>query len=86
MDYAFHVTNLSNVYLTVLAPNLAGIRAYERAGFRKIGVRCQSGYWLGQRVDEVLMDAVPAELPGASAVKHVVEGDDGVRSDDVDRS
>lgn len=72
LDYAFNVTNLSNVYLTVLAHNLAGIRAYERAGFRKIGHRRQSGYWLGQRCNEVLMDAIPADFPGPSIVKHLV--------------
>jgi diamine N-acetyltransferase len=72
LDYAFHVTNLDNVYLTVLAPNKAGIRAYERAGFRKIGERRQSGYWLGEKCNEVLMDAVPAEFPHPSVVKHVV--------------
>ncbi len=73
LDYAFHITNLHNVYLTVLAPNTAGIRAYEKAGFRTIGRRRESGYWLGQRVDEVLMDAVPTDLPGPSAVKQAVE-------------
>lgn len=72
LDYAFNVTNLSNVYLTVLAPNVAGTRAYERAGFRKIGDRRQSGYWLGQRCDEVLMDAIPADFPGPSVVKRIV--------------
>lgn len=69
LDYAFHVTNLRNVYLTVLAPNTAAIRAYEKAGFRTIGERRNSGYWLGQRVNEVLMDAIPEDFPGPSIVK-----------------
>lgn len=73
LDYAFHVTNLHNVYLTALEPNTAGIRAYEKAGFRTIGERRQSGYWLGQRVNEVLMDAIPEDFPGPSLVKHMVE-------------
>lgn len=34
LDYAFHITNLRMVWLKVLAPNQAGIRAYEKAGFR----------------------------------------------------
>ncbi|MFE9244412.1 GNAT family N-acetyltransferase [Nocardiopsis sp. NPDC006938] len=73
LDYAFHITNLRCVHLSVLAPNAAAIRAYERAGFRRIGERRQSGYWLGQRVNEVLMDAVPADFPGESVVKGIVD-------------
>ncbi len=71
LDYAFHITNLRCVYLSVLAPNTRAVKAYERAGFRKIGERRQSGYWLGQPVNEVLMDAVPDEFPGPSAVKQL---------------
>jgi RimJ/RimL family protein N-acetyltransferase len=73
LDYAFHITNLHNVYLTVLAPNTAGIRAYEKAGFRTIGERRQSAYWLGQRVNEVFMDAIPEDFSGPSVVKQAVE-------------
>lgn len=73
LDYALHITNLANVHLSVLAPNVAGVRAYERAGFRRIGSRRQSGYWLGGRCDEVLMDAVPIDFPGPSAVLGVAE-------------
>ena len=39
LDYAFHVLQLRNVMLVTLAWNTAGLRAYERAGFRRIGVR-----------------------------------------------
>nr|WP_237523328.1 GNAT family protein [Streptomyces sp. SID8350] len=37
LDYAFHVTNLRMVCLKVLAPNKAGVRAYEKAGSRTAG-------------------------------------------------
>ena len=69
LDYAFHITNLRNVWLQVLAPNAAAIRVYERAGFRLIGRRRQSGYWLGEICDEILMDAIPSEFPGPSVVR-----------------
>ncbi|MBM7774130.1 RimJ/RimL family protein N-acetyltransferase [Actinokineospora baliensis] len=69
LDYAFHITNLACVHLTVLAPNVGAVRAYEKAGFRHVGLRRQSGYWLGERVDEVIMDAIPADFPGPSAIK-----------------
>lgn len=69
LDYAFHVTGLECVYLTVLEPNAGAIIAYERAGFCRQGVRRNSNKWLGRRVNEIHMDAVPAEFPGPSRVK-----------------
>jgi diamine N-acetyltransferase len=69
LDYAFHITNLRCVYLSVLAPNTAAIRAYEKAGFRKIGERRNSGYWLGEPANELFMDATPTDFPGPSVVK-----------------
>ena len=72
LDYGFHITNLRCIYLSVLAPNEAGVKAYETAGFRRIGERRQSGSWLGEVVNEVLMDAIPADFPGASLVKQIV--------------
>lgn len=69
LDYGFHITNLRNVYLSVLASNTPGIKAYENAGFKLIGRRRQSGYWLGEVVDHVFMDAIPAGFPGPSVLK-----------------
>ncbi|MGH3827387.1 MAG: GNAT family N-acetyltransferase [Pseudonocardiaceae bacterium] len=69
LDYGFHITNLRNIYLSVLASNTPGIKAYEKAGFKLIGRRRQSGYWLGEIVDHVFMDAIPAEFPGPSVLK-----------------
>jgi diamine N-acetyltransferase len=39
LDFAFHVLQLRNVLLETLEWNAAGLAAYERAGFRRIGVR-----------------------------------------------
>lgn len=69
LDYGFHITNLRNIYLSVLAPNVAGIRSYEKAGFTLIGHRRNSGYWLGEIVDHVFMDAIPEDYPGPSVLK-----------------
>lgn len=69
LDYAFHVANLSCVYLSVIEPNTGAIRAYEKAGFKRQGIRRNSNLWLGQRVNEVLMDAIPDEFQGPSLVK-----------------
>lgn len=69
LDWAFHLAALRMVWLKVLAPNTAGIRAYEKAGFRHAGTLRQSGYWLGQPCDEIIMDALPSDFPGDSVVK-----------------
>ncbi|MGH3834036.1 MAG: hypothetical protein ACRDRS_26960 [Pseudonocardiaceae bacterium] len=43
-------------------------RAYSNAGFRHAGQLRHSGHWLGQPCDEILMDALPTDLTGPSAV------------------
>ncbi|MEU1715394.1 GNAT family N-acetyltransferase [Nocardiopsis dassonvillei] len=63
------MTNLRCVYLTVIEPNAGAIRAYEKAGFKRQGMRRNSNQWLGETVNEVLMDAVPEEFEGPSLVK-----------------
>lgn len=68
LDWAFHVAALRTVWLKVLEPNTAGIRAYEKAGFRHAGRLRRAGFWMGHPVDELLMDALPEDLPGPSAV------------------
>ncbi|WP_116245987.1 GNAT family N-acetyltransferase [Nocardiopsis sp. FIRDI 009] len=73
LDYAFHVANMACVHLTVLEPNTRAIRAYEAAGFKRQGIRRDSNVWLGERVNEVLMDAIPADFEGPSLVKRMFE-------------
>lgn len=74
LDYAFHITNMRMVWLKVLAPNQAGIRAYEKAGFRTAGNLREAGYWLGRTCDEVIMDAIAEEFEGPSAVASLLTG------------
>ncbi|MFF2374904.1 GNAT family N-acetyltransferase [Streptomyces xiamenensis] len=68
LDYAFRVVNLRMVWLQVLEPNLSAIRAYERAGFRQAGRMRQSGFWLGQVCDEIVMDILATEVSGCSEI------------------
>jgi diamine N-acetyltransferase len=62
LDYAFHVLQLRNVLLETLEWNAAGLAAYERAGFRRIGVRRGARISRGRPTDIVLMDAVPEDF------------------------
>jgi diamine N-acetyltransferase len=56
--YAFERLGLHNVMLRVYANNPAGIRAYEKAGFREFGRRTGARRYLGQRYDEIHMECV----------------------------
>ncbi|MFB7858796.1 GNAT family N-acetyltransferase [Rhodococcus qingshengii] len=79
LDYAFHIARIKCVYLTAFEPNAGAIRAYEKAGFKRQGVRRDSGSWLGRTVNEIHMDAIPEEFVGVSAIKQDVESDPPVR-------
>lgn len=68
MDWAFHLAALRLVWLKVLEPNAAGIRAYEKAGFHHAGRLRQAGFWEGVPVDELLMDALPKDFAGPSTI------------------
>jgi diamine N-acetyltransferase len=67
LDFAFHVLGLHNVLLETLDWNIAAVTAYERAGFRRIGVRRGAVISRGRPTDLVLMDAVPQDF-GASVL------------------
>src|SRR5690606_306951 len=63
LAYGFDVLGLQNIMLRVYANNPAGVRAYERAGFRKVGV-LRNAMPLGRtRIDEIYMDAIPDDFP-----------------------
>jgi RimJ/RimL family protein N-acetyltransferase len=68
LDFAFHVLELRNVLLETLAWNVAGLTAYERAGFRRVGVRRGAVMSQGRPTDIVIMDAVPEDF-GASVLR-----------------
>ncbi|HET8627041.1 MAG TPA: GNAT family protein [Thermomicrobiales bacterium] len=63
-DYAFDALGLHSLALTVFAYNRAGLRAYERAGFRECGRRRQAHLMGGRLWDEVHMECLAAEPSG----------------------
>jgi RimJ/RimL family protein N-acetyltransferase len=62
LDYAFTALGLHNVMLTVAEYNLAGRRAYEKAGFREFGRRRQADILAGVVYDEIFMDCIATEF------------------------
>jgi RimJ/RimL family protein N-acetyltransferase len=62
LNYGFDVLGLHNIDLVVMAHNLGAIRAYERAGFKRIGVRRGARKVGRERYDDVYMDAVADDI------------------------
>ena len=62
LDYAFVARGLYNVLLRVYAYNLAGIRTYQKAGFREIGRRREAHLMGGRLWDVLLMDCLATEF------------------------
>jgi len=62
LDYGFNVLGLHSISLTVAEFNLAGQRAYRKAGFRECG-RLRERLWLAGRMwDQILMDCLATEF------------------------
>jgi diamine N-acetyltransferase len=78
LDYAFTARGLVNVMLIVNAYNMAGLRAYEKAGFREFGRRRQCRFMGGTMWDHIYMECIAAEF--TSPVLSQVFVPDAVRS------
>jgi RimJ/RimL family protein N-acetyltransferase len=62
LDYAFTALGLNNVMLQVFAYNLAGQRAYRKAGFREFGRQREARWFAGRRWDVIFMDCIASEF------------------------
>ena len=61
IDIGFHDLQLERIELWVLADNARAIRAYERVGFRREGVRRGHIRWGDDRLDTILMAVLRAD-------------------------
>jgi RimJ/RimL family protein N-acetyltransferase len=62
LDYAFTALGLHNVMLIVFEFNVAGIRAYQKAGFKEFGRRRECRLMGGKLWDEIRMDCLGSEF------------------------
>ena len=60
--FGFDEWNLHNIMLDVYAFNERALRAYEKVGFKRIGLRRQAHFARGAFHDEIMMDILPGEL------------------------
>jgi RimJ/RimL family protein N-acetyltransferase len=65
VDYGFNALNLHSIWLTTYEFNIAGRKAYARAGFREIGRRRQCRFHAGRFWDEIHMDILASEFTGS---------------------
>jgi diamine N-acetyltransferase len=69
LDYAFTALELRNVGLTVAEWNIAGRRAYARAGFKEFGRRRSCRRLAGRWWADIHMDALASEFAGPTLAK-----------------
>jgi RimJ/RimL family protein N-acetyltransferase len=62
LDYGFTVLGLHSISLTVAGFNLAGQKAYAKAGFRECGRTRERIWFAGQWWDQILMDCLAHEF------------------------
>lgn len=62
LDYGFTVLGLHSIDLTVAGFNVAGQKAYARAGFHECGRLRERIWFAGRRWDQILMDCLVHEF------------------------
>jgi RimJ/RimL family protein N-acetyltransferase len=75
LDYAFTALGLHNVMLIVFEFNDAGIKAYQKAGFKEFGRRRECRLVGGKLWDEVQMDCLSTEFEG-TVLRRIYAPDD----------
>ncbi len=76
LDYAFTAQGLHNVMLHVHEYNLAGIRAYTKAGFKEFGRRRECHFMGGRYWDLVHMECLASEWGPSPVLAAVFKPDE----------
>ena len=67
VKYGFEKLNLNRIMLTVSEPNIGGVRAYEKAGFKFEGRLRQACFRNGEYHDKLIMSMLKEEYDENSA-------------------
>lgn len=62
LDFGFNALDLNSIWLTTYEFNIAGQKAYKRAGFQEVGRRRQCRFHAGRYWDETHMDILASEF------------------------
>lgn len=75
-DYGFHALELNSIWLLTFGWNIAGQKAYAKAGFKEFGRRRQARFFDGRYWDDIHMDILREEFQSPVLRKKMLEGID----------
>lgn len=78
-DYGFHVLDLHSIMLLTFGWNIAGQKAYVKAGFREFGRRREARFFAGRYWDDIYYDLLREDFE-SPVLKHLMT--DGLALDD----
>ena len=73
-DYGFNVLNLHSIHLLTAGWNIAGQRAYVKAGFKEVGRMREFRYFAGRYWDDIYYDILESEFESPVLKKRMTHG------------
>lgn len=73
-DFGFNALGLHSIMLMTYAWNVAGQRAYEKAGFKEVGRRRESRWFNGKYWDDIFYDLLASEFESPVVKRMVTNG------------
>jgi len=73
-DYGFHVLELHSIMLLTFGWNIAGQKAYTKAGFRECGRRREARYFAGRYWDDITYDLLREEFESPVLERAMTDG------------
>lgn len=73
-DYGFNAMGLNSIMLITTAYNIAGQKAYEKAGFKEIGRRREARWFAGKYWDDIYYDILASEFESPVLRRIITDG------------
>ena len=73
-DYGFNAMGFHSIMLLTSGWNVAGQRAYEKAGFKEIGRRREARWFAGRYWDDIYYDILASEFESPVVRSMILEG------------
>lgn len=73
-DYGFHALELNSIWLLTYGWNIAGQKAYVKAGFKEVGRRRQARFFDGRFWDDVYYDLLREEFESPVVRRMMMDG------------
>lgn len=73
-DIGFHVLGLNSISLVTFGWNIAGQKAYVKAGFREIGRRREARWFDGRYWDDIWYDILRSEFESPAVRRIMTDG------------